>query len=85
MPATMFDPLTDFLLASDGARLSTLGAVCWVVAGLAAFMEWRRNKTRPIEQLERVGWVPWIWVFLTAAFCGGGFLVMGAPALLAEL
>ena len=85
MAGTMFDPLTDFWLASDGARLTVLGAVCWVVAVFAGLMEWRRNKTRPLERLERVGWVPWTWIFLTAAFLGGGFLATGAPSLLAEL
>ena len=81
----MFDPLTDFALASDAMRLTVLGAASLLVAGFAAFMEWRRNKTRPLEQLERVGWVPWTPVFLMAAFLGGGLLAMGVPALLAEI
>lgn len=81
----MIDPLTDFALASDAARLTVLGAVCWLVAGMAALMEWRRNRSRPVEQLERVGWVPWTSIFLMAAFLGAGLLALGAPAFMAEI
>jgi hypothetical protein len=84
MGATMFDPLTQFWLASDAARLTMLGAGFWTIAGFAALMEWRRSRTRPIERLERVGWVPWTSIFLAAAFIGGGFLAMGVPAVLAQ-
>lgn len=84
MAQIMFDPLTEFWLASDGARLTMMGAMCWIIAGLAALMEWRRNKTRPVEQLERVGWVPWTGLFLTTAWIGTGLLFLGVPALLAE-
>ena len=85
MAQTMFDPLTDFWLSSDATRLCVMGAVCWVVAGLAGFMEWRRNRVRPLDRLERVGWVPWRSIFLAGMFLGGGFLATGVPPLLAEL
>lgn len=81
----MSDPITDFALASDAMRLTVAGAACWAMAAMAALMEWRRGKTRPIERLERVGWMPWTSIFLSAAFLGGGLLAMGLPALMAEL
>ena len=81
----MFDPFTDFALASDAGRLTALGAVCWLVAGVAALMEWRRNRTRAVERLERVGWMPWTPIFLMGAFLGAGLLALGAPALMAEI
>jgi len=80
----MMDPVTQFWLASDGVRLSVLGAGFWLIAAIAALMEWRRNRERPIERLEKVGWVPWMTIFLTAAFVGGGMLAVGLPALLAQ-
>ena len=85
MLAIMFDPLTEFWLASDAARLTALGAVCWTIAALAALMEWRRNRTRPVERLERVGWMPWTGLFLVTAWIGAGLLFMGVPALLGEI
>lgn len=78
----MLDPLTEFWLASDGARLTTLGAFSWLLAGLAAIMERRRSKSRGLDRLERVGWMPWTSIFLMFAFFGGGLLAMGMPALL---
>lgn len=81
----MFDPTTDFALASDAMRLTVLGGMAWLVAALAALMEWRRNKTRGVERLERVGWMPWTAIFLGAAFLGGGFLALGVPGVLAEV
>ena len=84
MGAIMFDPLSDFWMSCDGARLTVLGVGLWLIAGLAALMEWRRNKTRPIDRLERVGWMPWTSIFLTAAFLGGGLLAMGVPAVLGQ-
>lgn len=81
----MFDPLTDFWLASDAMRLTVLGASCWLLAAMAGLMEWRRNKMRPLDRLERVGWVPWTPLFLMTACLGAGLLAMGVPALLAEV
>lgn len=85
MAQIMFDPLTDFALASDAGRLTMLGAACWLVAGVAALMEWRRNRLRGVERLEQVGWMPWTSIFLMAAFLGAGLLALGAPALMAEI
>jgi hypothetical protein len=81
----MVDPLTLWALASDAERLCAVGAGLWLMAGLAALMEWRRSKTRSIERLERVGWMPWTAIFLTGAFIGGGCLAMGLPVLLTEV
>ena len=85
MLAAMFDPLTDFWLASDGTRLTVMGAACWIMAAVAGLMEWRRGRGRAGDRLERVGWVPWTPIFMACAMIGGGFLAMGLPAALAEI
>ena len=85
MAQTMFDPVTDFWLSSDATRLCVLGAICLLVAALAEFMEWRRNRVRPLDRLEKVGWIPWRSISLSAILLGGGLLATGVPPLLAEL
>jgi hypothetical protein len=72
-------------LASDAAQYSVLGAALWVIAGLAAAMEWRRSRSRSVERLEQVGWMPWTGIFLTCAMIGGGFLAMSLPVLVGSL
>ena len=84
MPTTMPDLLTQWALASEAMRITAVGAAFWVLAGLAALMEWRRNRSRSLERLEKVGWVPWTPIFMACAMIGGGCLAMGVPAVLAE-
>ncbi len=85
MHRMMPDPLTQWALASDAMRLASTGCALWLIAGGAAAMEWRRNRLRSLERLERVGWVPWTPIFLMCAMVGGGCLMMGVPAVLGEL
>jgi hypothetical protein len=74
--------IAQFGLMSDAAQLAWTGAALWLVAGLAALMERRRNTRRDLSRLEQVGWVPWTGVFLLTAMLGGGCLAMGLPAVL---
>jgi hypothetical protein len=85
MPELLPQTLPHWALLSDAMRLTLVGAGCWLVAALAAVMEWRRSRGRSIERLERVGWMPWTAIFLGAAFIGGGCLAMGLPVLLTEV
>jgi uncharacterized membrane protein YfcA len=78
------DFLTWLSLASDAVWLAIAGGCFILVAGFAMFMEWRRNRSRPLDQLERVGWVPWMIVFLGCFFIGMGLLVVSLPVLLGE-
>jgi len=84
MDRAMPDFVTQWALASDAMRLTTVGAGFWLLAGAAALMEWRCNRTRSVERLERVGWVPWTPIFMMCAMIGGGCLAMGIPAVLGE-
>ncbi len=63
--------------ASDGDMFAAVGAVCWVVAGIALVADRRRQKRR---DLNHVGWVPWTGVFLGAALAGAIFLTLGLKA-----
>ena len=84
MNRAMPDFFTQWALASDAMRLTAVGAAFWLLAALAALMEWRRNQTRSVERLEKVGWVPWTPIFMMCAMIGGGCLAMGIPAVLGE-
>lgn len=72
-------------LASDASRLAALGAAFWTMAGFAGFMEWRRGKGRSVERLEKVGWVPWLPLFIMCTMIGGGCLAIGLPVVVANL
>ena len=76
------DPIAQFALLSDAAQLAVIGGLFWLMAGVAALMERRRNKARDLAQLEKVGWVPWTSFFMLAAIIGGGILAMSLPAML---
>ena len=78
------DFFTWLSLASDAAWLAVLGAGFILFAGFAMFMEWRRNRYRSLDRLEKVGWVPWTIIFIGCFFIGAGMLVMGVPVLLGE-
>jgi len=76
---------TWFSLASDAAELAVIGAGFIVLAALAMFMEWRRNKYRSLERLEKVGWVPWTPLFVACTIVGGGCLAMSLPVVIGGL
>jgi hypothetical protein len=76
------DILANFALMSDAAQLAATGAALWVLAGFAALMERRRVKSRNLDRLEQVGWVPWTGLFMLAAMLGGGCLAMSLPVVL---
>ncbi|MGB3470763.1 MAG: hypothetical protein WBA51_08080 [Erythrobacter sp.] len=81
----MMDLLTQWALSSDATRMAVTGAAFWVIAAIAALMEWRRGRNRSVERLERVGWMPWTGVFLMCAMIGGGCLAMSLPVVLGSL
>ena len=66
-------------------RLCVVGGGFWLFAGFAGFMERWRGRERPVDRLEKVGWMPWLPLFLMSAVIGGGCLALGVPAVLAEL
>ncbi len=76
------DPIAQFALLSEAAQLAVVGGLFWLMAGVAALMERRRNKARDLARLEKVGWVPWTGLFILAAIIGGGILAMSLPAML---
>ena len=81
----MSDLFTWWLLASDADRLAAVGFAFWGFAGFAALMEWRRGRGRSVERLEKVGWVPWLPLFMMSAMIGGGCLALSLPAVIANL
>ncbi len=79
------DLLTQIALSSDAAILALVGAAFWLLAGVCALMERKRNKGRSLERLENVGWVPWTPLFVGCMIIGGGCLAMSLPVVLGGL
>jgi len=71
--------------ASDAALLVVTGVVCWILAVICLLMDRRREKSRSVDRLERVGFVPWTGLFLGLAIIGGGCLAMSLPVVLGNL
>ena len=71
--------------ASDAQLLALAGLGCWVFAAICLIMERVRNSRRSVEQLEKVGWVPWTPLFLASAVIGGGCLAVSMPVVLGNL
>lgn len=70
----------DFLLfASEADLLVLVGAAFLALAGLAMLGDRRRARRQRIDQLDRVGWVPWTGIFLACAIIGGGLIALSLP------
>ncbi len=78
------DFFTWLSLASDAAWLALLGAGFVLFAVFAMAMEWRRNRFRSLDRLEKVGWVPWTVIFIGCFFIGSGLLVVSVPVLISQ-
>lgn len=79
------DIISQILLSSDAAIMALVGAGFMVLAGFCSFMDRRRNKTRSVERLEKVGWVPWTSLFVGFMIIGGGCLAMSLPVVIGNL
>lgn len=66
--------------ASDAELLALWACAFLAAAALAGVMERRRLKR---DDLQRVGWVPWIGIFMGCMIIAGGLLAMALPKLLA--
>ncbi|MEP0191487.1 MAG: hypothetical protein ABJ311_08330 [Erythrobacter sp.] len=81
----MSDFVSQLALSSDAVILALVGAGFMLLAVFFSLMERRRNKSRPIENLEQVGWVPWTPLFVASMMIGGGCLAMSLPVVLGSL
>ena len=66
--------------ASDAEILALWGAGFLLVAMLANLAERRRMK---YSRIDKIGWVPWMPIFLAAMVIGGGLLALAIPPLVA--
>ena len=73
------------LLLSDAAILALVGAGFMLLAALCGLMDYRRNRTRSVERLEKVGWMPWTSLFVCCMIIGGGCLAMSLPVVIGNL
>ncbi|AKM07335.1 hypothetical protein [Pelagerythrobacter marensis] len=66
--------------ASEAEIVGLWGLAMIVLALIATLAEVRRQKR---ARIDRVGWVPWRAIFLTAAITGGGLILLAIKGLLA--
>ena len=69
----------DLIFLSDAGRVALTGVAFIVLALVAMVAERMRGKR---ARIDRVGWIPWMTIFLFAAVIGGGLLAAAVPALL---
>lgn len=73
--------LPDFIrFASDATIVGLLGGALLLLAGFALLAEWRRGKRKNIDA---VGCMPWMFVFIASAVSGAGMLTMAFKGWLA--
>lgn len=75
----MSDLLHNLRFASDADVMALVACGFLAVAALAGVMERRRLKRKDIQ---RVGWVPWIGIFVGCMIIGGGLLALTLPKVL---
>ena len=66
-------------LASDADVMALIACGFLAIAALAGMMERRRLKR---EDIQRVGWVPWLGIFIGCMIIGGGLLALSLPKVL---
>ena len=66
-------------LASDADVMALVACGFLAIATLAGMMERRRLKR---EDIQRVGWVPWLGIFIGCMIIGGGLLALSLPKVL---
>lgn len=75
---TRYEPAF-LLFASEAEILALWGVGLLLLAAIAGVMERRRMKR---AEIHRVGWVPWMGLFMTFAVVGGGLLAVALPAVI---
>jgi hypothetical protein len=67
------------LFASDAEIMALVACGFLVFAAIAGAMERRRLKR---DDIQRVGWVPWLGIFIGCMIIGGGLLALSLPKVL---
>lgn len=76
---TRYEPAW-LLFASDAAILVAWGGVFLLVAAAAWVMDRRRHRRDRIIAPDRVGWMPWTWIFLASAVLSVGLVAAALAA-----
>ena len=67
------------IFASDAEIMALWACGFLVLASVAGVMERRRLKR---DDLQRVGWVPWLGIFIGCMIIGGGMLALALPKIM---
>ncbi len=65
--------------ASDAEVMALVGCAFVALGAIAGSMERRRLKR---DNIQRVGWVPWLGIFVGCMIIGGGLLALSLPKVL---
>lgn len=71
--------LQQLRFASDAELMALVACGFLLLAALAGVMERRRLKR---VDIQRVGWVPWLGIFIGCMIIGGGLLALSLPKVL---
>ena len=74
-------PYCDFFLFASDAEIMALWGTALVAMGLLANYAERRRMKR--ASIDRLGWMPWIPIFLACLVIGGGLLALSLPQVIA--
>ncbi|WP_435418200.1 hypothetical protein WAB17_01080 [Parerythrobacter aurantius] len=66
------------IFAGDAELLAMIGAGLVLLGLFANFMERRRVRR---ARIDRVGWVPWLSLFMACTVIGGGLLMVALPSI----
>lgn len=67
------------IFAGDAELLAMIGAGLVLLGLLANFMERRRVRR---ARIDRVGWVPWLSLFMACTVIGSGLLMVAVPSIM---
>ncbi len=71
--------LQSLWFASDAELMGLVACGFLIAAAISGVLERRRLKRRDIQ---RVGWVPWMGIFMGCVIIAGGLLVVALPPIL---
>lgn len=71
---------SNFLKFASEADIAALWGVGFLVLAGLAF--WAERRTGKRADINRVGWVPWMFIGIACAVIGGGLISVALPAVL---
>jgi hypothetical protein len=71
-----------FAFASEADQIALLGGFFVALSIFALVMDHLRSRRERLRNLDRVGWIPWTYLFLAFAIIGLTLIATGLPSAL---